>query len=222
MQNGIDLKEFQNTPLSINGQVRILGVGSLIQYKRWDRLVRAALTLKTKGLDFHIDVVGDGPLRHSLEQLAATLNVADRITFKGHSGSIPTLLKQSTFLAHTSDIEGCPNAVMEAMACGRAVVATDVGDIPFLVEEGRTGFVVLRGDEAAFTDRLAKLIKDRVLCGRLGRAGRLKAEKEFGAEHLAADTLATYTAFGWTEQDLYSNEEERRRSSQDIVSLPRI
>ena len=66
--------------------------------------------------------------------------------------------RDQTFLAHTSDIEGCPNVVMEAMACGRAVVAMDAGDIPSLVEDRKTGFVVRCGDDATFTRRLGELI----------------------------------------------------------------
>jgi glycosyltransferase involved in cell wall biosynthesis len=77
----------------------------------------------------------------------------------------------STFLAHTSDVEGCPNVVMEAMACERAVVAMAAGDIPSLVEDGKTGFVVPRGDDAQFVERLVTLIINRELCRQMGEAG---------------------------------------------------
>ena len=65
-----------------------------------------------------------------LTQQAQALGVADCVEFMGHRDDIPDLLAHATFLVHTSDSEGCPNVVMEAMACGRAVVATDVGDTP--------------------------------------------------------------------------------------------
>jgi len=86
---------------------------------------------------------------------------------------------------------------MEAMACGRAVVATDAGDIPSLVDDGKTGFVVPRGDDTALVDRLEKLIVGRDLCKRMGEAGRAKAEREFGVDRLVSDTLAVYRAAGW-------------------------
>jgi glycosyltransferase involved in cell wall biosynthesis len=86
---------------------------------------------------------------------------------------------------------------MEAMACGRPVVATDVGDVPLLVQDGKTGFVVRRGDETMLVERLANLILKRDLCRQMGEAGRAKAESEFGLERLLGETLAAYLAAGW-------------------------
>jgi glycosyltransferase involved in cell wall biosynthesis len=183
--------------LVTNGKVHILGVGSLFPVKRWDRLTLAALALKQRGLDFHIRVVGDGPLHASLKQQAHTVGLGDRLEFIGHADDIPGLLAEATFLVHTSDKEGCPNVVMEAMACGRPVVATDAGDVPHLVEDGKTGFVVRRGDDATLVERMATLIIDHDLCRRLGKAGRAKAEREFGLDRLVSETLAAYRAAGW-------------------------
>jgi glycosyltransferase involved in cell wall biosynthesis len=87
---------------------------------------------------------------------------------------------------------------MEAMACGRAVVATDVGDIPLLIERGKTGFVVPRENEAELVSQLATLISDQELCQRMGDAGRAKAEQEFGLDRLVTETLAVYQAAGWS------------------------
>ena len=64
----------------------------------------------------------------------------------------------------TSDYEGCPNAITEAMACGRASVATDVGDVPYLLEDGKTGFAVRRGETRHLSQRLATLITQIDLC----------------------------------------------------------
>jgi glycosyltransferase involved in cell wall biosynthesis len=83
---------------------------------------------------------------------------------------------------------------MEAMATGRAVVATDSGDVPFLVDNGETGFVVRRDDNGALVEAIARLITDPALCDRMGRAGRAKAEREFGLERFASETLAAYHA----------------------------
>jgi glycosyltransferase involved in cell wall biosynthesis len=196
IRNGVDLQTFQMVPLSTTGRVRILGVGSLLPFKRWDRLLRAASNLK-KGLDFLVVIAGEGPLRESLEHQARSLGLTDRFKFIGHTDDIPALLADARFLAHTSEIEGCPNVVMEAMACGRAVVAMDAGDIPSLVEEGRTGFVVHRGDESTLIERMATLVIDRNLCRCMGEASRAKAEREFGLDHLVSETLAAYRAAGW-------------------------
>jgi glycosyltransferase involved in cell wall biosynthesis len=197
VRNGLDLNRFPIVPLSTTGRARILGIGSLFRVKRWDRLLGATLALKRKGLDFSVQIAGDGPLKAELRQLAQCLNVAEYVEFLGHRDNIINLLIQVTFLVHTSESEGCPNAIMEAMACGRAVVATDVGDVPLLVEEGRTGFVVRCGDDTMLAERMATLIANRDLCRRMGEAARTKAEREFGLDRLVTETLATYSAVGW-------------------------
>jgi glycosyltransferase involved in cell wall biosynthesis len=197
VRNGIDLERFHTAPFPANGTVRVVGVGSLLSYKRWDRLVVAALELKSRGYDFKVQIVGDGPLCEPLQQLAHSLGVADRVEFSGCAEDVPALLGNAAFLAHTSDLEGCPNVIMEAMACGRAVVATDVGDVPYIVEDGKTGFVVRCGDHETLVERLIELITDRDLCQCMGEAGRAKAEQEFGLHRLVAETLAAYRAVGW-------------------------
>jgi glycosyltransferase involved in cell wall biosynthesis len=197
VRNGVDLEHFQYTQISASGQANILAVGSLLPVKRWDRLLAAAAVLKQRGLDFQIRIVGEGPSRRVLEEQAAALGVTDRVTLVGHSSNIPKLLAECTFLVHTSDIEGCPNVVLEAMACGRAVVGTDAGDVPCLVDSGKSGYVVRCGDDAALVDRMETLIRHRELCQRMGELGRAKAEMEFGLSRLVSETLAAYEAAGW-------------------------
>ena len=197
VRNGLDLGEYRVAPLPMSRQVHILGVGSLLEVKRWDRVVTAAAKLAKKGLEFQIEICGGGPLHESLKQQARTGGMSDRVQFVGHRDDIASSLARSTFLAHASDSEGCPNVIMEAMACGRAVVAVAAGDIPSLVDDGKTGFVVPRGDDTAFADRMAALITDRTLCLRMGAAGRAKAEQEFGGNRLVKETLETYRSVGW-------------------------
>jgi glycosyltransferase involved in cell wall biosynthesis len=202
VRNGLDLAQFHKTQLPMNGPVRIVGVGSLLPVKRWDRLLMAALALKRQKLAFLVEIAGGGPFLGSLQKQAHDLGVSDCVTFRGHTDDVPSLISRSTFLAHTSDIEGCPNVVMEAMACGRPVVAMDAGDISSLVDEGQTGFVVRVGDDEKFVNRMATLINDRGLCQKMGEAGRVKAEREFGTDRLLMDTFDSYRAAGW--KDLYS------------------
>jgi glycosyltransferase involved in cell wall biosynthesis len=201
VQNGVDLRRFPKVSLPTDSQIRILGIGSLLMYKRWDRLIRAAVALKKSGFEFRVEIAGDGPMRASLENEARDFGVADRINFVGYQKDVSKLLARSAFLAHTSDLEGCPNVIMEAMASGRAVVATDAGDIPLLVENGETGFIVPRGDDVQFLDRLATLISDRGLRCRMAHAGRVKAERQFGSTRLVEDTLAAYRLAGWMDFD---------------------
>ena len=197
VRNGIDLKHFQMVPLRQNGpMVSVVGVGSLLQDKRWDVLLKAARELKQRRLNCHIRIAGRGPMRETLESQVRQLGLQNQITFLGHVTNVPHLLSEGSFLVHTSDAEGCPNVVMEAMACGRAVIATDAGDVPFLVENGQTGFVVPRGDQKALTDCMEKLIRDPELCRRMGQAGREKAEREFSLDRVVSETFDAYRMAG--------------------------
>lgn len=197
--NGVDLDRY--SPLPNPEQGYILAVGSMFAVKRWDRLIRAVASLASKGLPQEVLHAGSGPLHGELEAMARNLHVDHLFRFLGDRHDLPTLLGGAAFLAHTSEVEGCPNVILEAMACGRAVVATDAGDIPYLVEDGKTGFVVPRKDEAALADRIATLVKNRELCRRLGDAGRKKAEQAFGFDRLRAETFAVYRAEGWSDRD---------------------
>jgi glycosyltransferase involved in cell wall biosynthesis len=170
----------------------VIGVGSLFTDKRWDRLLQAGGKLMNSGTSFKIQLVGEGPDRARLEAVCQRWNICQSVAFLGTRADVAGLLGQSSFLVLASQFEGCPNAVMEAMASGRAVVSTDVGDVQELVTEGETGFVVSRDDDQAFADRLRALILDPGLCKKMGLAGRAKAENEFGLDRLVDRTLAAY------------------------------
>lgn len=196
--NGVDLDRF--SPRSHPERGYILAVGSLYPRKRWDRLIRAVAHLASNGGCPDVMHVGSGPLRGELEAMARSLHVEHVVRFLGAQHDIPALLADAAFLVHTAEDEGCPNVVLEAMACGRAVVATDAGDVPHLIDNGKTGFVVPRQDEAALPDHIAILLKDRELCRRMGEMGRTKAERVFGLDRLRSETFAAYRVEGWEDR----------------------
>jgi glycosyltransferase involved in cell wall biosynthesis len=198
VKNGVDLDKF--LPRHHPERGYILALGSLLPVKRWDRLLRAVAYLTEKGLDIEVLHAGSGPLREELEAMARGLHVEHVFRFLGNRHDIPSLLAGAAFLVHTSEVEGLPNVVLEAMACGRAVVATDAGDVPYLIDDGKTGFVVPREDEAALISRIRTLLTDRELCRRMGEAGRVKAEREFSLERLISETFAVYRAEGWRDR----------------------
>jgi glycosyltransferase involved in cell wall biosynthesis len=194
--NGLDLTAFRPAART-DAQPHIVGLGYLLPVKRWDRLLDVAATLTRRGLGFTVEIVGDGPLRPALEDQARRLGIADRVELAPHTNDVAGKLARSSFLVLTSANEGTPNVVMEAMACGRAVVATAVGDVPYLVKDGLTGFVVRPDDDAALLGRIATLLTDADLCERMGRAARTAAEQMFDLERLGTETLASYRAAGW-------------------------
>jgi glycosyltransferase involved in cell wall biosynthesis len=197
VRNGIDLRLFQSTPIPRVGPPLLLGVGTLIQVKRWDRLIGLAARLKNAGHTFRMRIVGGGPLSGTLQQLTQNLQVDDQVCLPGHVDDIAGELRHATCLIHTSEVEGCPNVVMEAMASGRAVVAADAGDIADLVEHGKTGFVVTQGDDAALEHYVTLLLTNSGLCQAMGEAARVKANREFRMDRLLTETLAAYRAAGW-------------------------
>src|SRR5438093_1217339 len=190
VRNAVDLDQYRYAPLPVKSTVDIAAIGYLLPVKRWDRLLLALKELRKENLDFSVQIAGDGPLRSTLEKKTTDLELADRVKFLGHIDNIPQLLAKAVFLVHTADSEGSPNSVLEAMACGRAIVSTDVGDVSTLVEDGKTGFVVRRGDDRALVQRMRMLITDHDLCTRMGIAARAKAEEEFGLDRLIEETLA--------------------------------
>lgn len=204
VRNGLDVRRFTALFTSLSGEAIILGIGSLFAVKRWGRLLRAAADIKANGLEFKIQIAGEGPLRGELEQQTQELGLTSCVEILGHREDIPALISNARFLVHTSDAEGCPNAIMEAMACGRPVVAMDAGDIPFLVDDGKTGFVVRQGDHLMLVQQMLKLLHSHSLCVKMGAAAREKAEREFGIERLARETLEAYGKVGW-KNDTFSN-----------------
>lgn len=199
VRNGIDLERFAYTSLNGGVKASILGIGSLQSLKRWDRVLRIFQNVRAHGYDCRLTIAGEGPERVALEQQSRGFGLAGYTEFIGATSDVSDLLRQSRLLVHASETEGCPNAVMEAMACGRPVVAMEAGDIPLLVDDGKNGFVIQRGDEEKFGLRIMQLLADDELCLRMGKAAREKAEREFGLGRLMAETMAAYRAAGWQE-----------------------
>ncbi len=208
VRNGIDVDEF-SLGLSPSNKQPLLAIGRLYPEKRWDRLISAVGLLAAQGISLHLRFAGDGPLLQTLHSHAKHVGVAHLIEFLGPRRDIKELLAESRFLVHTAAEEGCPNVVMEAMACGRPVVAMDAGDVPYLVENGRTGFVVRQDDEAALADRMRLLLNDDDLCLNMGQAARTKAEQEFSLDRLMNQTLHTYRAAGWSDARMQRGPEEQ-------------
>jgi glycosyltransferase involved in cell wall biosynthesis len=200
VRNGLDLQRFGYTNDAFKRKSFIAAVGSLYPVKRWDRLLTIVHTLQKLYRDtLCFRIAGDGPLRGVLETQADELGIAKSVNFQGAVRDIPKFLREANFLVHTSESEGCPNAIMEAMACGLPVVAMEAGDIRCLVEDGRTGFVVPQNDEKNFVERVVQLHNDEGLCRRMGLAAREKAEREFTLDRLVTETLVAYRAAGWRE-----------------------
>ena len=156
----------------------VLSVGRLSREKAHADLVRAAAALKVKSgaPPFRIVIVGDGPEREPIAALAAKLGLADRITLAGFQRDTGPYYAIATAVAVPSHSEGSPNVVLEAMAAGLPIAATNVGGIPEILEKGVTGLMLPAGNPEAMAQALLRLLSERELRERLGAAARARAE----------------------------------------------
>jgi glycosyltransferase involved in cell wall biosynthesis len=137
-------------------------------------------------------IVGDGPSLQSLRMKAVTMGLGDRAIFTGERDDVAPLLGAMDIFALTSRTEGLPNAVMEAMACRRAVVATDVGGTAELIEDGVSGFLVASEDSATMTERIAALARSARQRELMGEAAHARIVSDFTAGIMAARTADIY------------------------------
>lgn len=159
-----------------DGAFAIGMVARLSPVKNHILLLRAVAQLDAR---FHLVVVGDGPLRMQLEELARRLQIASRVHFAGEVISVHNLHQYFDASVLCSLSEGFPNSVIEAMAAGRPVVATPVGGIPDAVVDGVTGLFVPSDDPAKLVEALRMLEANPSLRRRLGEAGRDAARSNF-------------------------------------------
>ncbi len=164
----------------------ILGAGRLVPQKRFDVFLQV-LAQVSKKRQIKAVIAGDGPLRAELEAMAARLGLMPGVVqFLGRVSDARCLYRQSDLLLLTSDHEGAPNVVLEAMASGLAVVGTRVGDVPDLLGEGARGRLVAAGDVAGLVSATEELLGDPQTRDHLAKQANLFVQ----SEHSQAGTEA--------------------------------
>ncbi len=153
-------------------------VGRLAPQKRVPDLLWAMQLLRQADPRAYLVVVGEGPLRASLEQNAREVEVSSRVRFLGHRPDAARLLHHADVVWLASDFEGMSNSLMEAMACGRPIVATAIPPNQELIQHGVHGYLVNVGDSAGFAQYSHKLFHEIDLASQLGTAARQRVEQE--------------------------------------------
>jgi glycosyltransferase involved in cell wall biosynthesis len=201
LSNVLDLDEFdagggalQRTPGLGGGGAVVVSVSRLVAAKRLDRFLRALALARSENPQVRGIVVGDGPEAGPLASLAGELGLGPGgLTFPGKKNDVSGFLaREADILVLSSEHEGFPNVVLEAMAARIPVVTTPSGDSALIVEDGRTGFVVGGDDTDAMARRILELSSSPGLRMKLGAAGREKVERLYSARALGGMLRATY------------------------------
>ncbi|HEY4099467.1 MAG TPA: glycosyltransferase [Gemmatimonadales bacterium] len=189
IRNGIDVRAGNPVPQRTGGW-RAVHVARLNLVKDQETLLRAARIVADQEPAFHLDIVGDGELRDPLERLASELSLGETVTFHGMQQDIRPFLARADAFVLSSTSEGIALTLLEAMAAGLPVVATDVGGNREVVVPGETGFLVPSGDPAALAGAMTALFSSPARMRRFGDAARRRAVAEFSVE----STVAAYEA----------------------------
>ncbi len=161
-------------------------LSALREEKDHATFLRAAAAVRSEVPETEFVVIGDGPLHANLENLARELGMAGAVHFVGDQANVADWLHALDIVVLTSRTESLPNCILEAMAAGRPVVATQVGGVPEVVEHGTTGFLAAAGDTSAIAASIVKLLRDPNAAAAMGAAGRQRIEREFTPEKTVA------------------------------------
>ena len=161
-------------------------VGRLVEVKDYGNLLRASQKVLQQRNNVKVIFVGDGPERHNLEKIADSLGIAKQVEFVGWQSDVDHFLEKMDIFVLSSLREGIPVAMLEAMAKGIPVVATNVGGVPEVIEDGREGLLVKAGDPEKLARSLAYLLDNETLRLQFGKKARKKVIQLFSTSRICA------------------------------------
>lgn len=192
VHNGIDLPAIPESAraavrqqLGLPTAAHVVGyIGRLARQKRLDDLIWAFELIRVQQEQVYFVIAGDGPEREKLEQFTRKLQIGNRVKFLGHRDDAQSLLPAFDLFWLASDFEGLSNSIMEAMAAGLAVIASDIPPNRELVVHGETGYLAPVGDRVAFAQLAQRLLLDRNLTAQFGSAGRNRIATQFSVQQM--------------------------------------
>jgi glycosyltransferase involved in cell wall biosynthesis len=201
IRNGITLAKFgkrqrnsllrQDLALPLSAPLVVV-FSRLNQMKGIEYFLDAALILSERFPDVRFLVVGDGESRKELEDYACRLGLGQRTVFTGFRSDVPELLSEAAVSVLPSLSEGLSNSLLESMASGVPVVATNVGGNPEVIEDGVTGLLVPPRDSAALAAAVARVLEDKDLASRFAQAGIRRVAEIFSMERSVLETEHLY------------------------------
>jgi glycosyltransferase involved in cell wall biosynthesis len=190
IHNAVDLERFAPLPAPAEDRPSVVVVANLHAYKGHDRFLHVMSLVRDRLPGARATLVGDGVELPRLVELARRLGLSDSVTFAGAVPDPRPHLESAHVAALASETEGFPNALLEAMAMGRPVVARRVGGVPELVRDGEDGFLV-GSEPGEMADRLVEILRDGELRKRMGRSARTRAES-FTWDRVVLQTEGVY------------------------------
>jgi glycosyltransferase involved in cell wall biosynthesis len=170
----------------------VVSVGRFVAFKGYRYLLEAARQVEKRAPGVHWVLVGEGELRGELERLCQNLGMEAQVHFTGWREDTPDILALANLFVLPSLGEHFGRVLIEAMAMGNAVVATDAGGVPEIVDHGKTGLLVPPANPEAIADAVLTLLADPARSAQLGAAGRRRAEAEFSLTHHVQAIEALY------------------------------
>jgi glycosyltransferase involved in cell wall biosynthesis len=195
--NGIDTDRFRAAKPVLREELAVTGpligfVGRLSPEKGGDTLLHAAERVLRAAPDASFVFVGDGPCRHSWARLAVELGIQERAVFTGARSDMPEVYASFDIMVLPSHVEAMPMCLLEAMAAGKAVVASAVGSVPKVVSPEATGLLVAPGDADQLADSILRLLQDYEFARSLGSAARDVVVKRHSAQVMAGKYRELY------------------------------
>jgi glycosyltransferase involved in cell wall biosynthesis len=186
----VDTDRFKPATVSSQGPITLIAAGRLVKVKRLDRFITVLGRLRN---DFRLNVKGlivgpdcqDEDLRPQLENQARNLGLfPDILEFRGGVSDMRPVYHEAGICVLTSDFEGTPNVLLEAMASGLPVVATNVGGVPGIVQHGLTGFLHEPDDVEGLVADVFELVMNSKLRTKMGQRARAFVEERHGLQRL--------------------------------------
>ncbi|MFH1904709.1 MAG: glycosyltransferase [bacterium] len=199
--NGIDLQNFcqfgnlreTRKRLGLSDKEKVIGsVGRLKEVKGYKFLLEAATRVVKEIFGVKFLIIGDGSLREELEKLTKNLGLKQKVIFTGKQKDISELLGIMDIFVFPSLLEGLGIAAIEAMAFGLPIVATNVGGIPEIVNDRKSGFLVPPKDSHALAIKIIELLKDGGKAQKMGRIGKEIFEKKFTSKIMIREIERLY------------------------------
>jgi glycosyltransferase involved in cell wall biosynthesis len=182
--NGIAMERFPARPVLMRPPATLVTVANLRKEKAHEVLLAAAARLLPRHSNLRLLIVGDGPRASELRALAAGLGVERHVSFLGHREDVPSVLAQADLFVLPSRSEAFPNGAIEAMAAGLPVIASRVGGLLDLVDDGRTGLLVPPDDPAALASAIESLLLSPVRAAAIGAAARDEVARRYSFDRM--------------------------------------